>query len=172
MYDVLLLCGVVFAADQSPTNTLGRPPFIPTDTSCHVTHCAARMMQATKAIEIDPGFVKAYYRRASANFQLNKPEKALTDFAAVHKAKPNSKDAAKKYKECQKLVTMMRFSKAISVGSGKEEKGLSDKLKDAVKRAGIVDAKYDGPHLGDEVTLEFCMEMVEAFRQQKKLHRK
>jgi serine/threonine-protein phosphatase 5 len=130
------------------------------------------LADATKAIELDPGFIKAYYRRASANFQLNKPEKALTDFAAVHKAKPNSKDAAKKHKECEKLVTMMRFAKAISVGSGKEEASLSDKLKDAVKRAGAVEPKYDGPHLGDTVTVEFCMELVEAFRQQKKLHRK
>ena len=103
------------------------------------------LQDASKAIEIDPTFVKAYYRRASANFQLSKPEKVLKDFAAVHKAKPKSKDAAKKYKECEKLVNKMRFERAISVKTA-DEKPLGERLKVAVTATGVVKGDYDGAY--------------------------
>ena len=46
------------------------------------------------------------------------------------------------------------------------------RLAHAVKAAGIVGGDYPGPHLEGEVTLEFCMQLVEAFKDQKLLHKK
>jgi hypothetical protein len=47
---------------------------------------------------LDPGYVKAYYRRASANFALGKYKEALKDFRHVLKLHPKDKDAMAKYR--------------------------------------------------------------------------
>ena len=57
---------------------------------------------------------------------------ALKDFAAVAKAKPKSKDAQKKFKECEKLVNKMRFERALHV-SEPSEKPLTVRLKEAAR---------------------------------------
>jgi serine/threonine-protein phosphatase 5 len=40
---------------------------------------------------------------------------ALSDYEYVEKACPNDKDATMKYEECKKIVTRIRFEKAIAV---------------------------------------------------------
>ncbi len=40
---------------------------------------------ATKAIELDPSYVKAYYRRAMSNMAILKNKDALKDFKTVVK---------------------------------------------------------------------------------------
>lgn len=45
---------------------------------------------------------------------LGKFRKALADFEFVAKRRPNDKDAALKYTECNKLVKKQAFEKAIS----------------------------------------------------------
>lgn len=45
---------------------------------------------------------------------LGKFKKALTDFEFVAKRRPNDRDAAMKYTECNKLVRKQAFEKAIS----------------------------------------------------------
>src|SRR4051812_14175991 len=49
----------------------------------------AAMADATKALELDPRFVKAYYRRGSALASLGKNKEALRDFKAVAQLVPN-----------------------------------------------------------------------------------
>ena len=46
---------------------------------------------------------------------LGKYSAALSDYEYVKKACPNDKDATMKYKECEKIVTRIRFEKAIAV---------------------------------------------------------
>jgi tetratricopeptide (TPR) repeat protein len=46
-----------------------------------------------KIIRLDPTYLKAYYRRASANYALGKLKEALRDFKAVVKIVPNDPDA-------------------------------------------------------------------------------
>ena len=126
------------------------------------------LADASKAIEIDPGFVKAYYRRASANFQLSKPEKALKDFAAVHKAKPKSKDAAKKFKECEKLVNKMRFERAISVKTEDEKPlGVRSKPRSHARTCTCLRRKSGGSspprHAEVEVGLNRCLKVPEIW---------
>ncbi len=46
---------------------------------------------------------------------LGKYPSALSDYEYVTKACPNDKDATMKYEECKKIVTRIRFEKAIAV---------------------------------------------------------
>lgn len=66
------------------------------------------------AVKNDPTYIKGYYRRAAAQMSLGKFKKALLDFEFVAKRRPNDKDAAIKYTECNKLVKKQAFEKAIS----------------------------------------------------------
>lgn len=66
------------------------------------------------AVKYDPTYLKGYYRRAAAQMSLGKFKRALTDFEIVAKRRPNDRDAAMKYSECNKLVRKQAFEKAIS----------------------------------------------------------
>lgn len=68
---------------------------------------------ADRAIEADPNYAKAYYRRASANFALNHFKAARKDFRMVVKLAPKDRDARAKLNECEKAVREEAFSKAI-----------------------------------------------------------
>ena len=46
---------------------------------------------------------------------LGKYPSALSDYEYVTKACPNDKDATMKHDECKKIVTRIRFEKAIAV---------------------------------------------------------
>eukprot|EP01064_Diplonema_japonicum_P010779 TRINITY_DN1800_c1_g1_i1.p1 TRINITY_DN1800_c1_g1~~TRINITY_DN1800_c1_g1_i1.p1 ORF type:complete len:480 (+),score=96.27 TRINITY_DN1800_c1_g1_i1:82-1521(+) len=85
------------------------------------TDCAgAAISDATRSIELEPGFAKAYYRRASGHVMLGKWKEALKDYKRVTLMKPGDADAAKKFKECDKEVKRQAFLLAIKT----EEKGL------------------------------------------------
>ena len=77
------------------------------------------LSDASKAIEVDPKYLKAYYRRAAAYMALGKYKLALKDYERVHKARPNDADAKKKYTECKKIQQQAAFAKAISVEENK-----------------------------------------------------
>lgn len=99
---------------------------------------------------------------------LGKTKLALKDYESVFKARPNDKDAKLKFNECSKIVRQQAFEKAIAVDSVK--KCVSDSINvDAM----AVESSYTGPHLVDgKVTLEFMKELMQAYKEQKKLHRK
>ena len=91
---------------------------------------------------------------------------ALKDFKAVVKREPNNRDAKLKLAECEKLVRRLEFEKAIEVSdppSAFEELDI-----DAIK----VDDNYDGVKLANEMTQEFIDDMIERFKNGKKIHRK
>ena len=94
------------------------------------------LSDASKAIEADPKYLKAYYRRAAAYMALGKYKLALKDYERVHKARPNDADAKKKYTECKKIHQQAAFAKAISV---EENKGMSTVSKATI--AGIIFSK-------------------------------
>ncbi|KAI9661437.1 MAG: hypothetical protein M1829_006268 [Trizodia sp. TS-e1964] len=121
---------------------------------------------ASKAIELDPNYTKAYYRRAIANTAILNPQGALKDFKAVVKKFPADKDAKIKLAECQKIVKNLEFLKAIEVG---DPPSASEGLDlDSI----LVDDTYDGVRLEQSMTLEFIEDMMERFKNGKKLHRK
>lgn len=121
---------------------------------------------ATKAIELDPSYVKAYYRRAISYLAIVKHKDALKDFKAVCKKAPNDQDAKLKMQECEKIVRRMDFLKAIEVG------GPPSAAEGLDLNAMVVGADYDGVNLEDEMTKEFIEDMIQRFKDGKKIHKK
>ncbi|KAI9006921.1 Serine/threonine-protein phosphatase 5 [Hyaloraphidium curvatum] len=169
------------AAIEAYTKAIARNPFV---ASYYSNRAAAYIREeflgyaiadANKAIEIDPKFIKAYYRRASANMGLSKIKEAVRDFRTVVKFAPQDADAKGKLSECEKELRRRQFESAISV----QEQQVS-----ALERIGdidsiIVEPSYDGPHLEvdpetkqDVITEDFTRRLMEDFKSQKKLHRK
>ncbi|KAB8416402.1 hypothetical protein FH972_024921 [Carpinus fangiana] len=121
---------------------------------------------ATKAIEIDPNSVKAYYRRACANTAILKHSDALRDWKIVVQKNPSDKGAMRQRDEVKKIVQRDAFFKAIDVG---DQPSAAEGL-DLDSMA--VEEDYDGARLGKEMTQEFIDDMIERFRTGKKIHRK
>jgi serine/threonine-protein phosphatase 5 len=90
----------------------------------------------------------------------------LKDFKTVVKKAPNDKDAKLKLAECEKIVRRVEFFRAIEVGDPPSAaEGLDiDSM--------AVDDDYDGVRLGDEMTPEFINDMLERFKNGKKIHKK
>ena len=94
---------------------------------------------ATSAMEADPSYPKAYYRRGTAEFALNKPKAARKDFKMVCKLKPKDRDARARYGECDKLVKEAAFAAAI-------ESAETEPLSDTYDSGALSFGSYDGPH--------------------------
>jgi serine/threonine-protein phosphatase 5 len=141
---------------------------------------------------LDPRYIKAYYRRGSANFALNKLKLALKDFKAVAKMVPTDGEAVKRMKACDKAIKEDAFMKAI------ESEDMPEVAIDI--DAIIVDDSYTGPRLDAPSSIltetpispdssskssskeisepdlvispEFVRDVKEYFKAQKRLHRK
>lgn len=121
---------------------------------------------ATKALELNPDFVKAYYRRAVANTAILKHSEAIHDWKIVVKKQPSDKTAKAQHDACQKMVKRDAFLKAIEVADAPSAaEGL-----DLEHMA--VESGYDGMELGEKMTPEFIEDMIARFKDGKKLARK
>ncbi|NXN20917.1 PPP5 phosphatase, partial [Nycticryphes semicollaris] len=86
----------------------------------------------------------------------------------VVKVRPNDKDAKLKYQECHKIVKQKAFERAIA--SDEHKRSVVDSLD--IESMTIED-EYSGPKLdGGKVTLDFMKELMQWYKEQKKLHRK
>ena len=123
---------------------------------------------------LDPKYIKAYYRRGSANYALGKLKLALKDFKTVVSIVPKDPDALKKMKTCEKAVKEEAFLKAIESNEDSQAGLLSAIDIDSI----VVDSSYTGPKLTiDEnqniiVTTDFVKETISYFKEQKLPHRK
>ncbi|XP_025221727.1 serine/threonine-protein phosphatase 5 isoform X1 [Theropithecus gelada] len=123
---------------------------------------------ATRAIELDKKYIKGYYRRAASNMALGKFRAALRDYETVVKVKPHDKDAKMKYQECNKIVKQKAFERAIA--GDEHKRSVVDSLD--IESMTIED-EYSGPKLEDgKVTITFMKELMQWYKDQKKLHRK
>ncbi|RAH77359.1 serine/threonine protein phosphatase Ppt1 [Aspergillus japonicus CBS 114.51] len=105
--------------------------------------------------------------RALANSAILHYKEALKDFRAVVKRDPGNRDAKLKLAECEKLVRRLEFEKAIEVSDPPSAFESLDI--DSI----AVDASYDGVRLEkNEMTQEFIDDMIERFKNGKKIHRK
>ncbi|KAL5390276.1 Palmitoyl-protein thioesterase 1 [Paraphaeosphaeria sporulosa] len=118
---------------------------------------------ADKAIELDPNNVKAFYRRASANTAILHHREALRDWKLVVKKAPSDATAKVRLADCERIVKRDAFLKAIEV----EDAPSAAEGLDLEHMA--VDSSYDGAKLGDKITLEFVEDMIERFKNGKKL---
>ncbi|KAI1169215.1 Metallo-dependent phosphatase-like protein [Nemania serpens] len=121
---------------------------------------------ATKALELNPKFVKAYFRRAVSYAAILKPKDAVKDFKKCVELDPNNKDAKLKLADCQKIVRQHNFYAAIDVGD--EPSAAAGLDIDSI----AIEPDYDGVHLGDKITQEFIDDMIERFKNGKKIHKK
>jgi serine/threonine-protein phosphatase 5 len=122
---------------------------------------------ANKALECDPSYVKAYYRRGSAHLILRSFDDAKNDFKKVVQIVPNDKESRSKFIACKKAIKQLKFAEAISFDSKKASETVNINEM-------TVESDYTGPHLEEDgkVTLNFILEMIEHFKNQKNLHKK
>jgi serine/threonine-protein phosphatase 5 len=100
---------------------------------------------------------------------MGKFKLARGDFQTVCKRIPHDKDAKRKLQECQRAIREAAFRDAIE---NENSKPASEVHADYNKI--IVEESYEGPRIDDDagVTVEFVTELLDWFRDQKKLHRK
>ena len=82
------------------------------------------------------------------------------------KREPGNANAKLRVAECEKLVRRIEFERAIEVSD--PPSAFADLDIDAIK----VDDDYDGVRLGNEMTQEFVDDMIQRFKDGKKIHRK
>jgi serine/threonine-protein phosphatase 5 len=122
-------------------------------------------------LRLDPKYIKAYFRRGSANYALGKLKQALKDFKTVVSIVPKDPDALKKMKACDRAVKEEAFLRAIESDENAEEQHVDI---DAI----VVDSNYGGPRLVPDannniiITADFANEVIEHFKGQKLLHKK
>ncbi|KAI9906237.1 hypothetical protein PsorP6_003969 [Peronosclerospora sorghi] len=124
---------------------------------------------ASEAIRLDSTYVKAYYRRGSAQLALGHHKKAVKDFRLVVRMKPQDRDARAKLKLCEKIIKEAAFAAAIQ-----SERNLP--LSETIDvNAIVVDPSYDGPILPEDIThtkSDFIAALMDRFKRGKLLHRK
>ncbi|KAA1476032.1 phospho protein phosphatase, partial [Dentipellis sp. KUC8613] len=128
------------------------------------------------AIELNPKYAKAYYRRAMCHLQLLKPHLAVSDLKKVLALEPQNQSVRQQLESTQKLVRKIEFEKAIEVG---EEQSAVDRCREIIADGGcMMDKSYEGPKLEvDEsgkyhITLEFVRSMIQWFKDGKALPRR
>ena len=67
---------------------------------------------ATKVLELDSKYVKAYYRRAVAQLAIMRPKAAVADFKKVVALEPKNATAKAQLDSTQKLIRRLEFEKA------------------------------------------------------------
>ncbi|KAI0051921.1 protein phosphatase 5, partial [Auriscalpium vulgare] len=124
------------------------------------------------AIELNPKYAKAYYRRAMCHLQTLKPQLAIADLRQVLKLEPQNKQVKEQLAQTQKLVRRIEFEKAIEVG---DEQSAADRCLEVIAEGGCeLDKNYAGPKLEVvdgkyQVTLEFVRAMIQWFKDGKAL---
>ncbi|KAG8720646.1 hypothetical protein FRC09_009214 [Ceratobasidium sp. 395] len=130
----------------------------------------------TKAIALDPKYVKAYYRRALCYLSILKPQQAVTDFKKTVQLDPKNTTAKTQLDATIKLVRRMEFEKAIDVG---DEASSVIRCREIIQQGGCdVDAAYKGLHLPKDVDGNYTIDqafmdsMIEAFKDGKSIHKR
>ena len=134
-------------------------------TSLKLENYGIAVLDAKAAIDIDPTFIKAYYRRGSALFALGKLKESVRDFTKVCKLHPKDKDARKKLDVAKKAKMEMEFASCIAVEEQKVEIDPEDI---------IVEESYTGPvcEKAEDVNAEWVVNLMNHFKDEKKLHKK
>ncbi|KFO64421.1 Serine/threonine-protein phosphatase 5, partial [Corvus brachyrhynchos] len=147
------------AIELNPTNAIyyGNRSLAYLRTECY----GYALADATRAVQLDAKYVKgnAWGHVWGAVPGLS-PQ--------VVKVRPNDKDAKLKYQECHRIVKQKAFERAIA--SDEHKRSVVDSLD--IESMTIED-EYSGPKLEDgKVTLAFMKELMQWYKDQKKLHRK
>ncbi|KAJ7772592.1 phosphoprotein phosphatase [Mycena maculata] len=130
------------------------------------------LTDASQAIQLDPKYAKAYYRRATCYMQILKPQAAVADFRKVLALEPKNETVRGQMVATQKLIRKIEFEKAIEVEG---EKSAVLRCQEIIAEGGCdVEKTYTGPKLplADgkySVTHEFVAGMIQWFKDGKAL---
>ncbi|KAF8236590.1 Metallo-dependent phosphatase [Tricholoma matsutake] len=124
------------------------------------------LTDTNRAIQLDPKYTKAYYRRATCYMQILKPQSAVADFRKVLALEPKNETVRAQMVSTQKLIRKIEFEKAIEV----EEESPVTRCYQIMAEGGCeVDQKYTGPRLHYEngkysITHTFIKGMIQWFK--------
>ncbi|KAL6310377.1 Metallo-dependent phosphatase-like protein [Sparassis latifolia] len=120
------------------------------------------------AIEIDPNYAKAYYRRATCYLQTLQYKKAIADFRKLLSLEPQNQLVRTQLDSTQKILRKTEFEKAIEV---EEEANAADRCYQIISEGGCeLDRDYSGPKLplveGGKYSInhEFITAMIQWFK--------
>ena len=141
---------------------------------CNKSMCSLKLeepgqalLDAESAISINPKNIKAYYRKAIAQYALNRLKDAISSLKVITitlKVRTN-KDVNEKLKLLKKIQKERNFLKAI------EYEDETDQLDPSNLS---VPSSYQGPKLAEEqaVSFDWLMDLIDHLKNQKKLHKK
>lgn len=145
----------------------------------HLEEYGSAIADANKAIELAPSFTKAYYRRGEAQFSLSHFPEAVADFRSAAKLSPKDPMLRKRLLESERLLKIRRFEEALAM-----PEDTTSALRNVVLGDIVVEESYAGLMMeraeddGDsgaaryKLTRDFVLEMVEEFKQERKVHRR
>lgn len=127
----------------------------------------AAIADADAALALDPGCVKALYRKATAHVELGKQKEALKDLKLVIQMVPNDPDAKAKYDMCEKEVRRLKFFEAI-FSADSAPPSMRIKLDELT-----VPPSYTGPRIqGNALTQEYVLDLMKQFKEEKLISRR
>ncbi|KAI0093249.1 Metallo-dependent phosphatase-like protein [Irpex rosettiformis] len=131
------------------------------------------LADASAAIELDPKYAKAYYRRATCYLQTLKYKQAIADFKKLLQLEPGNQLVRTQLDSTQKILRKTEFEKAIEV---EEEKNAVERCLEIITEGGCdLDKTYDGPKLPTtengqyHMSRDFIHQMFEYFKEGKTL---
>ena len=151
--------------------------------ACHLKmeSFGAAIVDADRAIALDPRYVKGHYRKGGASMGLGKLKQAAACYKKVCVLRPTDTGARKKLAACTRELKRERFAAAMRYdgdggpgGSGASSYGSYAGASPRTAAASMtVPASYTGPHLPDGgVTLEFATALRVAYREEQVLAKK
>ncbi|KAH9948541.1 phosphoprotein phosphatase [Amylocystis lapponica] len=134
------------------------------------------LSDASMAIQLDPKYAKAYYRRATCYLQTLQYKKAIGDFKRLLTLEPQNQLVRTQMDSTQKILRKTEFEKAIEM---EEEASPVDRCYAIIAEGGCdVDKSYDGPKLpiveggAYGITREFLTAMIQWFKDGKAVPRR
>jgi len=119
------------------------------------TRCVS---DASEAIKIKPGYLKAFHRRGKAYHALGKFEEAIKDFQFILEEEPENKDVNKDLKEARKNFNEKLSKPTPSTETAEPKKEAEPAKKKGFVRVAIDESSDDEPtitELGDSIDSKF-----------------
>ncbi|OJT10453.1 Serine/threonine-protein phosphatase 5 [Trametes pubescens] len=136
------------------------------------------LTDAATAIELDPKYAKAYYRRATCYLQTLRYKQAIADFKKLLALEPQNQLVRMQMDSTQKILRKVEFEKASAIEM-EEEKSAVERCAEIIAEGGCdVDKGYAGPVLSQtddgkyKIDLEFVKNMIEWFKDGKTIPRR
>jgi len=116
------------------------------------------IQDANTAIKIDPNFIKAYYRRASAYCFLRKYEEALKDLLFLKTKIPDDKSLDEKIERTRKEKKRKNFFEAFS----SEGRGKATVTIEGLLKTYKISSDYSGPVFPNDgkITKEWVLDLI------------